>query len=52
MVEKKNEGKQFDLKIKPFLFYEYLKQAKILWPDNVVNDFLQFIDKIRGLYGK
>lgn len=27
-------------------------KAKILWPDNVVNDFLQFIDKIRGLYGK
>ncbi len=27
MVEKKNEGKQFDLKIKPFLIYEYLKQA-------------------------
>lgn len=27
MVEKKNEGKQFDLKIKPFLIYEFLKQA-------------------------
>ena len=27
MVKKKNEGKQFDLKIKPFLIYEYLKQA-------------------------
>ena len=27
MVKKENKGKQFDLKIKPFLIYEYLKQA-------------------------
>lgn len=55
----KIDGKHFSITPKVSISDQFFgwvcgfgNKAKILWPDNVVNDFLQFIDKIRGLYGK